>query len=97
MVLADNYKEGGEQVEEIIPVEPIARQPGFVGRQKELNVFRDWLKSEAGTSTLFVISGMGGVGKNSLLAKINYHAKTGNIKSIPLRWRRLSANSSEFY
>ncbi|WP_102707595.1 ATP-binding protein [Terribacillus saccharophilus] len=69
-------------MEEIVSIEPAARQPVFVGRQKELTVFQNWLKNEDALSALFAISGMGGIGKSSLLARMNYLAKKENVRTV---------------
>ncbi|PAE15379.1 hypothetical protein CHH91_14985 [Virgibacillus sp. 7505] len=69
-------------MEGIVPIEPAARQPVFVGRQKELTVFHDWLKNNDATSALFAISGMGGIGKSSLLARMNYLVKKENVRIV---------------
>lgn len=65
-----------------VAIHSAARQPVFVGRQKELTAFRGWLKNVESMSALFVISGMGGIGKSSLLARINYLAKKENVRTI---------------
>lgn len=69
-------------MEGIVPIEPASRQPVFVGRQKELTVFHDWLKNNDAKSALFTISGMGGIGKSSLLARMNYLAKKENVRTV---------------
>ncbi|MEC0282055.1 ATP-binding protein [Terribacillus saccharophilus] len=69
-------------MEGIAPIDSAVRQPVFVGRQKELTVFQDWLKDKEGMSALFVISGMGGIGKSSLLARMNYLAKKEYFRTI---------------
>ncbi|MFS0559914.1 hypothetical protein AB1K91_04155 [Terribacillus sp. 179-K 1B1 HS] len=71
-------------MEDIIPMEPQAQQTVFVGRQKELAVFQNWLKHDEGISTLFVISGMGGIGKSSLLTKMNHLAKIERVRCLYL-------------
>lgn len=69
-------------MEGIVTTKAEARQPVFVGRQKELTAFQSWLRNDEAMSALFVISGMGGIGKSSLLARMNYLAKKVSVKSI---------------
>ncbi|PAD33593.1 hypothetical protein [Terribacillus saccharophilus] len=69
-------------MEELLPLEPVVRQHVFVGRNKELAIYHNWLAEYQAVSTLFVVSGMGGIGKSALLAKMNHDTKTKGIHTI---------------
>ncbi|SEN29074.1 hypothetical protein SAMN04489762_1885 [Terribacillus saccharophilus] len=69
-------------MEELLPIEPVVRQPVFIGRNKELATYHNWLAEDQAVSTLFVVSGMGGIGKSALLAKMNHDTKNKGIHTI---------------
>ncbi|MGG1593059.1 hypothetical protein [Terribacillus saccharophilus] len=69
-------------MEELLPMEPVVRQPVFIGRNKELAIYHNWLAEDQAVSTLFVVSGMGGIGKSALLAKMNHDTKEKGIYTI---------------
>ncbi|MFP7478916.1 hypothetical protein [Terribacillus saccharophilus] len=69
-------------MEELSPIEPVVRQPVFIGRNKELTIYNNWLAQDQAVSTLFVVSGMGGIGKSALLAKMNHDTKEKGIHTI---------------
>ncbi|WP_175073513.1 hypothetical protein [Terribacillus sp. AE2B 122] len=69
-------------MEELLPIEPVVRQHIFIGRNKELVTYHNWLAEDQAVSTLFVVSGMGGIGKSALLAKMNHDTKEKGIHTI---------------
>nr|WP_318539437.1 hypothetical protein [Terribacillus saccharophilus] len=69
-------------MEELLPIKPVVRRPVFIGRNKELATYNNWLAEDQAVSTLFVVSGMGGIGKSALLAKMNHDTKEKGIHTI---------------
>ena len=47
-----------------------SRNRGFVGRRRELEVFADWLADDAAPFRIFSVTGIGGIGKTTLMAEM---------------------------
>jgi hypothetical protein len=83
-------------VEELLPVEAVRQQSIFVGRDKELAAYHNWLADKQAVSTLFVISGMSGIGKSALLAKMKQDTRDSGIHTIFLDGSACPASPSGF-
>jgi hypothetical protein len=59
----------------------------FVGRRRELHIMREWLENPAAPFQIFAISGIGGIGKSTLMAEMMRTAKEEGALTIWLDGR----------
>ncbi|PSR30812.1 MAG: hypothetical protein C7B46_17550 [Sulfobacillus benefaciens] len=54
----------------------------FVGRHHEMDILKRWVSTPRPASTVYAVSGIGGVGKSSLLAHFYQYSSTSGIPSL---------------
>lgn len=68
----------------------------FVGRQKELKLISHWLNDPQAMLQIFYLSGMGGMGKSTLMTEMMLVAKQSNVTCIWLDGRACTQTPVEF-
>lgn len=68
----------------------------FIGRQKEMRIWEEWLQDEQAPLRIFYISGMGGIGKSTLMNEMFQLAQQQNAVCIWLDGRSCTQTPVEF-
>ena len=54
----------------------------FVGRERELAALDEWLSAPEGPTCVFSVTGMGGIGKSTLLRQMAYRARRAGARTV---------------
>ncbi len=68
----------------------------FIGRQKEISIWEEWLQDEQAPLRIFYISGMGGIGKSTLMSEMLQLAQQQNAVCVWLDGRSCTQTPVEF-
>lgn len=69
-------------LEKLHDVHARERAQRFVGRQRELTAVDQWLAAAPGPTCVFSVTGMGGIGKSTLLARILDRARRAQVNGF---------------
>lgn len=87
---------GSFKMEPLENIQWIDQTKPFVGRQKELKLINHWLNDPQATLQIFYLSGMGGMGKSTLMTEMMLVAKQSNVTCIWLDGRACTQTPVEF-
>src|SRR5579859_5461479 len=68
----------------------------FVGRERELSVFREWLDAEPQPFKILYVCGPGGVGKTALLRRFQHTAQQLGRYVVPIDGRDVRSTRQGF-